>query len=187
MDEEVYDNDGNERNEAREASAGDRRAIADPDQAGQVDISGESKTASSIRTPEPPTDVSRMAHNATHVPFRDWCPICVSSRQRAKLYANEKREQTLLRLCRKQVIRAIGLSNQCTDTYKDSHDATEHQLRRSFAYNFQQFHLLFHLQVVILDLFSQDSQCDPTAEPFFQYLFGTTYVFSACLVNRYLF
>ena len=29
VDEEVYDNDENERNEAREASAGDRRAIAD--------------------------------------------------------------------------------------------------------------------------------------------------------------
>ena len=38
MDEEVYDNDGNERNEAREASAGDRRAIADADQTGQLDI-----------------------------------------------------------------------------------------------------------------------------------------------------
>ena len=38
VDEEVYDHDGNERNEAREASAGDRRAIADADQAGQIDI-----------------------------------------------------------------------------------------------------------------------------------------------------
>ena len=70
MDEEVYDNDGNERNEAREASAGHRRAIDDADQAGQRDISGEAKTARSPRT-EPPTDVARMAHNATHVPFRD--------------------------------------------------------------------------------------------------------------------
>ena len=25
----------------------------------------------------------RMAHNATHVPFRDWCPICVASRGRS--------------------------------------------------------------------------------------------------------
>ena len=77
VDEEVYDNDGNERNEAREASAGDRRAIADVDQAGQLDISGEATTARSLRTPEAPTDAARMAHNATHVPFRDWCPICV--------------------------------------------------------------------------------------------------------------
>ena len=43
VDEEVYHNDGNERNEAREASAGDRRAIADADQAGQLDISGEAR------------------------------------------------------------------------------------------------------------------------------------------------
>ena len=83
VDEQVYDNDGNERNEAREASAGDRRAIADADQAGQLDISGEAKTAISLRTPEPPTDAARMAHNATHVPFRDWCPICDASRGRS--------------------------------------------------------------------------------------------------------
>ena len=82
VDEEVYDNAGNERNEAREASAGDRRAIADADQAGQVDISVEAQTARAVRTPEPPTDAARMAHNATHVPFRDWCPICVASRGR---------------------------------------------------------------------------------------------------------
>ena len=43
VDEEVYDIDGAERNEAREASAGDRRAVADADQAGQLDISGEAK------------------------------------------------------------------------------------------------------------------------------------------------
>ena len=78
VDEEVYDNDGNEPHFAREASAGDRRAIADVDQTGQL-----AKTARSRRTPEPPTDAARMAHNATHVPFRDWCPICVASRGRS--------------------------------------------------------------------------------------------------------
>ena len=72
--------DSGERHDAQEASAGDRRAIADADQAGQLDISGEAKTARIPRTPEPPTDAARMAHNATHVPFRDWCPICVASR-----------------------------------------------------------------------------------------------------------
>ena len=83
VDEEVHGNDGAERHEAQEAAAGDRRAIADADQAGQLDISGETKTARIIRTPEPPTDAVRMAHNATHVPFRDWCPICVASRGRS--------------------------------------------------------------------------------------------------------
>ena len=83
VDEEVYGNDGAERREAREASAGDRRAIADADQAGQLDISGETKTARILRTPEPPTDAASVAQNATHVPFRDWCPICVASRGRS--------------------------------------------------------------------------------------------------------
>ena len=77
VDEEVYDYDG------AEASAGDRRAIADADQAGQLDISGETKTERIRRTPKPPTDVVRMSHNATYVPFRDWCPICVASRGRS--------------------------------------------------------------------------------------------------------
>ena len=36
VDEEVYGNDGAERHEAQEASAGDRRAIADADEAGQL-------------------------------------------------------------------------------------------------------------------------------------------------------
>ena len=49
VDEEVYDNAGNERNEAREASAGDRRAIADADQAGQLDISGEANRRQMLR------------------------------------------------------------------------------------------------------------------------------------------
>ena len=83
VDEEVYGNDGAERHEAQEASAGDRRAIADADRAGQLQISGGTKTARILRIPEPPTDAVRMAHDATHVPFRDWCPICVASRGRS--------------------------------------------------------------------------------------------------------
>ena len=71
VDEEVYGNDGADRHEAQEASAGDRQTIADADQAGRLDISAEAKTARTVRTPEPPTDAARMAHNATHVPFRD--------------------------------------------------------------------------------------------------------------------
>ena len=38
VDEEVYGNDGAKRHEAQDASAGDRRAIADADQTGQLDI-----------------------------------------------------------------------------------------------------------------------------------------------------
>ena len=81
--EEVHGDDGAKRHEAREASAGDRRAIADADPAGQLDINGETKTARTLRTPEPPRDAAMMAYNATHVPFRDWCPFCVASRGRS--------------------------------------------------------------------------------------------------------
>ena len=42
-DEEVYYNDRAETDEAQEASAGDQRAVADADQAGQLDIFGEAK------------------------------------------------------------------------------------------------------------------------------------------------
>ena len=66
VDEEVYGNDFAERHEAQEASAGDRRAIADADQARQLDISGETKTARILRTPEPPTDV-RERHTTRHM------------------------------------------------------------------------------------------------------------------------
>ena len=74
---------GAERDDAQEASAGDRQAIADADEAGQLEVCGETRTGRILRTPEPPRDAVRMAHNATHVPFRDWCPICVASRGRS--------------------------------------------------------------------------------------------------------
>ena len=149
-----------------------------------------------------------MAHNATHVPFRDWCPICVASRGRSSLRRRvvvNKTADTLPKfqtdymfirtvaesktqpcitfvetrsavvisfMCArkegyedltKEILRhfeAYGLLNPAID----SHDATRHKLRRRPAYSFQQFHTPFHLQFVALDLFSQDSQCDPTAE-----------------------
>ena len=103
-----------------------------------------------------------------------------------KLHANETREQCY-DLRQKQVIRATGLSKQCTDTYRDSPDATRHKLRRTLAYNFKQFHLPFHLQFVTLDLFSQDSQRDPTAEHHSNICLELhMYHLCACLVDRYL-
>ena len=83
VDEEVYVGDGVMGQEAQEASAGGKRAVADADQAGQLDISGETRAARALRNPEPPTDDARMIHNTTRVPFRDWCPFCVASRGRS--------------------------------------------------------------------------------------------------------
>ena len=41
----------------------------------------------------------------------------------------ERRRELCNRSRRKQIIRATGLSQQCTDTYKDSHDAAETQIK----------------------------------------------------------
>ena len=71
VDAEVHAGDGDDVPEAREASDGVRRAIADADQARQPGISGETKTTRALRTPEPPTDTVRMLHYTTHVPFGD--------------------------------------------------------------------------------------------------------------------
>ena len=65
VDVESYVNDGVERHEAQEASAGDRRAIADAEQAGQLDISGETRTARTLRTPEHPQTL-RGWHTMRH-------------------------------------------------------------------------------------------------------------------------
>ena len=56
---------GVERHEAQEASAGDRRAITDADQAEQLDISGEAKTARTLRTPNHPQTL-REWHTTRH-------------------------------------------------------------------------------------------------------------------------
>ena len=86
----------------------------------------------------------------------------------------------------KQVIRATGLTKQCTDTYRDSHDAIRHKWRRTLAHSFQQFHLPFHLHFVTLDLCCQDSHCDPTAERHSSTCSELhMFRFCACLVNRY--
>ena len=219
-----------------------------------------------------------MAHNATHVPVRDWCLICVASRGRSSLHrrvvtnktadtlpkfqtdymfvrtvaesktqpcvtfvetrsgavisfmcawkggyedltkeilrhieaygffnpiiiqcdkemsiidvcgkvARERNARTVSRFAPKKVIRATGLSKQYTDTHRDSNDATRHKSRRTLAYSLQQFPLPFHLRFVTLDLFSQDSQCDPTAEPHSNICSELHMChFCACLVNRY--
>ena len=80
--------------------------------------------------------------------------------------ARERNARTVLRFAPKTSHQNNGFVEAVHGhTHRDSHDATRHKLRRTLAYSFQQFHLPFHLQFVTLDLCSQDSQWDPTAEP----------------------
>ena len=64
VDEEVYVGDGVVSQEAQEVSAGDRRAIADADQARQLDVSGETRAARALRTSKRYTDTYRDSHDA---------------------------------------------------------------------------------------------------------------------------
>ena len=101
--------------------------------------------------------------------------------------ARERNARTVLRFApKKQIIRATGLSNQYTDTFRYAHDATRYKSRRTLAYSFQQFHLPLHLRFVTVVLFSQDSQCYPTAEHNSNICSELhMYHFCACLVNLY--
>ena len=76
VDEEVYADDGDEVPDAREASYGDRRAIADADQAEQLAISGEMRTPRVLRTPKPPTE--RMLQHTNSRTISRLVPIAFS-------------------------------------------------------------------------------------------------------------
>ena len=56
--------------------------IAHADQAGQLDISGETRAEHCVLL-DRPQPLQRMLHNTTHVPLIDWCPFCVASRGRS--------------------------------------------------------------------------------------------------------
>ena len=223
VDEEVYVGDGIVGQEAQEALAGDRRAIADADQAGPLDVSGQTRAAQALRTLNRPQTLQawyttrRMSHSETGVlcalraedevlytvelwwtrrqtpcpssrrttcsygPWRrvrlshasyswkraveQWSASCVRGKEDTRswrrkscvslsptvfliqcLYSATKkwvssmcaenlrakgRREQCCDLRQKRVIRATGLSKRCTDTYRDSHDATRHKSRRT--------------------------------------------------------
>ena len=103
-----------------------------------------------------------------------------------KLHANETREQCY-DLRQKQVIRATGLSNQYTDTFRDSHDATRHKSRRTLAYSFQQFHLPIPFAIRYAGFVLSSFTVRPDGRTPFQYLLGTPYVSLVCMFGESLF
>ena len=54
------------------------------------------------RNPADPTSEERERHDATHLPFRQWCPICVEARATEDphyIQTVEERAQGLPRVC----------------------------------------------------------------------------------------
>ena len=51
------------------------------DLGGEGDGLEEAKIAKPMRDPGQPTSAEREAHEATHLPYRSWCPVCVAGRR----------------------------------------------------------------------------------------------------------
>ena len=104
-----------------------------------------------------------------------------------KLHANETQEQCY-DFRQKQVTRATGLSKQYMDSYRDSHDATRHKLRRTLVYNFQQFHLPFHFAIRYAGFVLSRFAVRLDGRTPFQYLLDETpYVSLLCMFGELIF
>ena len=81
VDEEVYVGDGEEVLQARQTSGGDPGEQS-PMQIKQdsMEFLAKRKLHGLCELLKTSTGTVRMLHYATHVPFRDWCPVCVASR-----------------------------------------------------------------------------------------------------------
>ena len=84
-----------------------------------------------------------MAHNATHVPFRDWCPICVASRGRSSPHRRvvvNKTADTLPRAKLSHVSHSWKRAVECDQLHVRSEsgyeDLTKEILRHFEAYGF---------------------------------------------------
>ena len=72
--EDFTGNNGNDEERKQEAErAADEKAEEEP-------RSREEAPVRLTRNPADPTPEERSRHDATHLPFRPWCPVCVEAR-----------------------------------------------------------------------------------------------------------
>ena len=48
----------------------------------QSELTAEAKLARGANVPYQPTEQERLQHNLTHLPYRDWCPVCITGKGR---------------------------------------------------------------------------------------------------------
>ena len=72
-----------EESSAVEAAAqGVAQEVAENNEAGvEVEEEEQALQARPLRDPRTPTAAERAAHEATHLPFRSWCEVCVAGRR----------------------------------------------------------------------------------------------------------
>ena len=100
--------------------------------------------------------------------------------------ANEAREQCY-DLRQKQVIRATGLPMQCTDTYRDSHDATRHKTKTNTGIQLSAISLAIPFAIRYAGFVLSRITVRPDGRTPFQYLLGTPCVFLLCMFGESVF
>ena len=65
-----------------ESGGGAAATAAEENDGREVFSAPEQRDAKAVKIPKAPNDETRLKHNLTHVPFADWCDICVRSRAR---------------------------------------------------------------------------------------------------------
>ena len=56
------------------------------------------KEPKGVKAPEQPTQQQIREHNLTHLPYRNWCPICVKSRGKADSHKNQTSKQPVIQI-----------------------------------------------------------------------------------------
>ena len=77
-----------EEGERREGDEGEGRKDEEEDQDGDEEEAQEPVTR---RAPKGPTKEEREKHEATHLPFREWCQHCIRGRGRNKPHKKKQR------------------------------------------------------------------------------------------------
>ena len=57
------------------------------------EVSEEARHPEVLRDPGAPTPKEIEEHNATHLPFRSWCPYCVTGKAQDRPHRMRKEEQ----------------------------------------------------------------------------------------------
>ena len=58
----------------------------------------EAKRATGIPSPQQPTEQERLEHELTHLPYRNWCPVCVQSKGRQNNHPKQTTKQPVIQV-----------------------------------------------------------------------------------------
>ena len=84
----------------------------------EEEIDAEAAEAAPVkvaRDPGDPTPAEREHHNATHTPYRSWCPICVKGKGKEESHRTQKSEDASCKPCMCFDYKAFGQEGDYDD------------------------------------------------------------------------